>query len=72
MALSVIIPLPLTNTIPSLGIALMAVGVIMRDGLAVIAGALIGMAWVALLCGIVIFLGTDGIDLAKDFIKGLL
>jgi len=70
MALAVCVPLPLTNTIPSLGIALMAIGILMRDGLAVLAGAAIGMAWVVLLCGIVIFLGTDGIDIAKEFIKG--
>ena len=39
MALSVCVPLPLTNTVPSFGITLMAVGVMMRDGLAVLAGA---------------------------------
>lgn len=72
MAIAVCIPLPLTNTIPSLGIALMAVGILMRDGLAVLAGAAIGIAWVILLCGIIIFLGTDGIEIAKEFIKGLL
>lgn len=71
MALSVCIPLPLTNTVPSLGIALMAVGVIMRDGLAVIAGALIGSAWVALLTLAFIFFGMEGFDMVKEFIKGL-
>ena len=43
MALSVTIPLPLTNTVPSFGIAVMALGVIMRDGLAVIMGAVVGL-----------------------------
>lgn len=70
MALSVCIPLPLTNTVPSLGIALMSVGVISRDGLTVLAGALIGMLWVTALCAIVIFLGTEGIDFMKEMIKG--
>lgn len=72
MALSVCIPLPLTNTVPSFGIALMAIGVIMRDGLAVIAGALIGMAWVAMLCGAVLYFGPEAFDIIKETIKSLL
>lgn len=70
MALSVCVPLPMTNTVPSLGIALMSVGVIMRDGLAVMLGAFIGILWVAALTAILIFLGTEGIDFVKEMIKG--
>lgn len=70
MALTVCIPFPLTNTVPSLGIALMAVGVIMRDGIAVFAGAFIGILWVSALFLIVTFLGAEGIDIVKDIIKG--
>ena len=62
MALTICIPLPLTNTVPSLGIACMAVGVLMRDGLAVIAGAVIGLLWITLL----VFLGDAGIRLVID------
>ncbi len=69
MALSVCVPLPLTNTVPSVGIALMAIGVIMRDGLAVIAGALLGLLWVAMLGYVLIFLGTEGLDTIKEAIK---
>jgi len=72
MALSVCVPLPLTNTVPAFGIALMAVGVIMRDGLAVIAGALIGTAWVIMIFFVIIFFGLEGIDLVKETIKGFL
>lgn len=72
MALTVCIPLPLTNTIPSLGIALMALGVIMRDGLAVLAGMAVGLIWVFILCSLVAFLGTEGIDAFKDLIKSFL
>ncbi len=72
MALTVCVPLPLTNTVPSLGIALMAIGVIMRDGFAVISGAIIGILWVTALSFIIIFLGTEGIDVAKEFIKSYL
>jgi len=69
MALTVCIPLPLTNTVPSLGIALMSVGFIMRDGLAVLAGAFIGMGWVLLLVLGVLFFGQEAFDIIKDFIK---
>lgn len=71
MALAVAIPLPLTNTVPSFGIAMMAIGVLMRDGLAVIVGALIGTTWVCLLVTFVIVYGPEGFDMAKEFIKGL-
>ncbi|MFN3700290.1 MAG: exopolysaccharide biosynthesis protein [Alphaproteobacteria bacterium] len=72
MALSVLIPIPLTNTVPSLGIALMAVGVIMRDGLAVIAGAMIGLLWVGLLTYFALYFGLEGIEILKDTIKSFI
>lgn len=72
MTLAVCVPLPLTNTVPSLGIALMAVGVIMRDGLAVLAGAGIGLLWVLGLTTVIIIFGIEGLELVKEFIKGYL
>ena len=70
MALSICVPLPLTNTVPAFGIALMALGVIMRDGLAVIAGAIIGTLWVCMTFFLIIFFGMEGIDMVKETIKG--
>lgn len=69
MALSICIPLPLTNTVPAFGIALMAIGVVMRDGIAVITGAIIGTGWVLMLSYILLFLGTEGLDLIRETIK---
>lgn len=69
MALSVCVPVPLTNTVPSLGIALMAAGVIMRDGVAVLAGATIGVTWVVMLVVVTIFFGSEGVDIVKEVIK---
>jgi hypothetical protein len=69
MALAVAIPLPLTNTIPSVGIAGMALGVLMRDGVAVIVGGLIGMAWVTMLVILFIFFGAEAVDIVKGFFK---
>lgn len=56
-ALSVCVPLPLTNTVPSLAIALMAIGVLMRDGLAVIGGMIVGSVWITFL----LTLGVAGV-----------
>lgn len=72
MALSVCIPLPLTNTVPSMGIAIMALGTMTKDGLAIIAGMLIGVGWIALLTYTVIVLGVEGIDILKETIKSFL
>ena len=66
MALCVCVPIPGTNSIPSFGIAVMAVGVLMRDGLAVLAGMVIGLLWICLL----VFLGAEGISMIKDMILG--
>ena len=71
MAISVLMPFPGTNTVPSMGIALMAIGVIMRDGLAVLAGAVLGTIWVFLLVGFIIFFGAEGVEVLKNMIKSL-
>lgn len=72
MALSVCVPIPLSNTVPSFAIALMAIGVLMRDGLAVIVGAIIGLLWVVILYSLLIYFGLEGIEMVKDFIKSAL
>lgn len=72
MALTVCIPLPLTNTVPSFGITLMALGFMSRDGLAVLAGAMIGTAWVAMLAITIFIFGPEAFDIIKEFIKSFL
>lgn len=42
---TVTIVLPMTNTVPSVALALMAVGLIQRDGLFVLGGAAVATAW---------------------------
>lgn len=71
-ALSITLPVPLTNTVPAMAIALMSIGIILRDGLAVILGMVIGTIWIGLLVYVVVFFGTDGIDILKEVIKGWL
>ncbi len=65
---SILVPLPSTNTIPGIGVAIAALGLIERDGLLVIAGLVIGFAWVGLLG----FLGLEAASLIKDWIGGFL
>lgn len=43
------IVLPMTNTIPSVALALLSVGLIQRDGLFVIGGAVVATGWLTLL-----------------------
>ena len=71
MSLSVLVPLPLTNTVPSIGIAFMAMGVLTRDGLAVIFGAIVGIGWVLMLTAAAIYFGAEAIDIIKGFFKSL-
>ncbi|MBU4528671.1 MAG: exopolysaccharide biosynthesis protein [Hoeflea sp.] len=46
---SILVPLPLTNTVPGIGVALAAIGLIERDALFVILGLVVAMIWVAIL-----------------------
>jgi hypothetical protein len=72
MALTICIPVPLTNTVPSLGISLMAFGTSMRDGALVLLGALIGTAWVIMLALAVTFFGAEAFDIIKETIKSFI
>lgn len=47
--LSILVPLPLTNTVPGIGVALAAIGLIERDALFVILGLVVALLWVAIL-----------------------
>jgi hypothetical protein len=53
-AFSVALPLPMTNSIPALGIAVMALGLLNRDGVVVIGGFFIGLVGVIIAAGVII------------------
>lgn len=53
-SLSIAVPLPLTNTVPGIGVAILALGLIERDGLLVVGGALVALVWI----GFLVFAGT--------------
>ena len=64
---SILVPLPSTNTIPGIGVAITSIGLIERDGVLVIAGLLIGFLWV----GLLVFLGAEAAQLIKSWLTGL-
>ena len=65
---SILLPLPSTNTVPGIGVAIASLGLIERDGLLVILGLFIGFLWVALLG----FLGLEAASLIKSWLGALL
>jgi hypothetical protein len=72
MALAVLVPVPFTNTVPSFGIACMAIGVLMRDGLAVLAGMVVGLSWCLMLMLAFIFFGSEAISIVRETISSYL
>lgn len=65
---SILVPLPSTNTMPGIGVAIAALGLIERDGVLTILGLLIGFIWVALL----LTLGLSAADLIRDWLSARL
>ena len=52
---SILVPLPSTNTVPGVGVAIVSFGLMARDGILVILGSIIGTAWIATLLTLVAF-----------------
>lgn len=66
---SILVPLPMTNTVPGMAVAVTAFGLMQKDGLAVIGGILLGTFWVgALITGA--FLGLNVITHISSAIFG--
>lgn len=68
MALCIAIPLPGSNTVPGMGIALMSAGVMMRDGITVLIGGIIGLGWVFFLAWAYLTLGSGGLDALQSLL----
>lgn len=72
---AVTVMLPITNTIPSLALTLMCIGVIQRDGLFALAGMAVAAGWLTVLGGLIagLFLGAGfAVQLANDHAPWLL
>jgi hypothetical protein len=63
---SILVPLPMTNTVPGFAVAVAAFGLMQKDGLAVIAGLFLGTAWI----GALIFGAATGIGLVASAALG--
>tara|TARA_R110000868_G_scaffold53744_6_gene168631 strand:+ start:27601 stop:28215 length:615 start_codon:yes stop_codon:yes gene_type:complete len=68
---SILIPLPATNSTPGIALAIAALGLLTRDGLLILAGLLLGLAWITLLITLFVIFGDTAIDVLKTFIRGL-
>lgn len=69
-SISMALPIPFSNTVPSIGIVIMSLGMMEKDGLAIIGGMLIGIAGITITTSIV-FLGTEAITSLIETIKGI-
>jgi hypothetical protein len=70
-ALSIAIPLPLTNFIPAGGIALISLGLMSRDGLFIILGIIISVLGLGLTAAVILF-GVVAVKKAWFFVLKLL
>ncbi|KZY47757.1 polysaccharide synthesis protein exod [Roseovarius sp. HI0049] len=61
---SILVPLPGTNTVPGFAVVLVAMGLLQRDGILVLIGALIGTAWI----GTLLFAGATLASLIRTWL----
>lgn len=61
---SILVPLPSTNTVPGIAVVIVAMGLLQRDGILVILGAILGTAWV----GTLIFAGATLVSLLRSWV----
>lgn len=52
---SILLPIPMTNTVPGFGVAIASFGLMQKDGLMVLGGLAIGLAWISALIGALVF-----------------
>lgn len=63
---SILVPLPLTNTVPGFAVAIMSFGLMQKDGLAVLLGTVLGTGWItALIVGAI-----TGVGLVAGAVQG--
>lgn len=64
--LVMMIPLPLTNTVPGFAVVLVSLGLFQRDGIFVIGGMIVGTIWCGLLGAGAYFAGAEFADWVKS------
>lgn len=71
MSICITVPFPFSNTLPALCLAAIAIGLLMRDGLAVLIGTVLGGLWSMLIIFLMAFFGMEGIDMIRNQITSL-
>ncbi len=66
--LSILVPLPLTNTAPGVGVAVASFAIIERDGLLLLLGLAIGLLWV----GLLVLGGQAAVGYMIEIVRGLM
>jgi hypothetical protein len=61
---SILVPLPGTNTVPGIAVVIVAMGLLQRDGVLVVVGAVLGMAWI----GTLLFAGATLASLIRAWL----
>jgi hypothetical protein len=61
---SILVPLPGTNTVPGFAVVIVSMGLLQRDGILVVFGALLGTAWI----GTLVFAGATLVGLIKAWL----
>lgn len=70
-SISVLLPIPFSNTVPSMGIVTMAIGLIERDGIIIIGGIIIGAIGLTL-TGSIIYLGEEVVRGFIEYLKSFI
>ena len=72
-SISIMLPIPATNTVPGYAIAIISCGMIGKDGLSILLGLLIGWVWTLILVFTAVFtfvLGLEAIQPLLDLVPG--
>lgn len=65
---SIMVPLPATNTMPGIAVAIAALGLLTRDGLLILGGLVLGLVWITLL----LLFGSAVVEIIKEFIRSMM
>ena len=58
LAMAVMLPLPFTNFVPAMGIAVISLGLLEEDGVTIFVGLLIGLVGLAIVAAVLFGAGT--------------
>ncbi len=66
---SILTPLPATNTTPGVAVAIIAVGLMERDGLMILAGLALGLLWVGALVTVAAVFGLSALGSLREVLS---